>query len=76
MPSDRAYLKDLSLTARFDVNEYMVFKLEGHKMNGTNQLSGFENPLQQGYTIDDFYTQFDKDCTCLPPRSPSAFRSR
>jgi hypothetical protein len=61
MPSDRAYLKDICLTTRFDVNEYMVIKLEGHKMDGTNQLSGNQNPLPSDYTMDDFYTQFEKD---------------
>lgn len=61
MPSDRAYLKDICLTARFDINEYWVMKLEGHKMDGTSQLNGFDNPLPSDYTIDDFYTQFDDD---------------
>ena len=44
-PSHRAYLKDICLTVRFDVNEYMVIKLEAHQMDGSNQLSGFENPI-------------------------------
>jgi hypothetical protein len=42
-PSHRAYLKDICLTTRFDITEYLVIKLEGHQMDGSNQLSGFEN---------------------------------
>ncbi len=61
MPSDRAYLKDICLTTRFDVNEYMVIKLESHKMDGTAQLNGFNNPLPSSYTMEDFNTQFEKD---------------
>ncbi len=34
MPSAMAWLKDFSLTARFDINEYWLVKLEGHAMNG------------------------------------------
>ncbi len=40
---NRAYFKDLCLTARFSVNEYWSFKLEGHRLKGTNGVS----PLDQ-----------------------------
>jgi hypothetical protein len=44
-PSHRAWLKDICLTTRFDVNEYWTVKLEAHQMDGSNQLSGFDNPM-------------------------------
>ncbi|MBN1625651.1 MAG: hypothetical protein JW944_03930 [Deltaproteobacteria bacterium] len=40
--SGRDYRDDLCLTTRFDINEYMVFKLEGHNLEGTNGLSALD----------------------------------
>lgn len=40
----RLYQKDVCLTTRFDINEYMTFKLEGHSLKGTNGLSPKDNP--------------------------------
>jgi hypothetical protein len=36
--SHRAYQKDLAVTARFDVNDSWLWKLEGHYMDGTGDL--------------------------------------
>jgi hypothetical protein len=33
-PAAKAWKKDLALTTRFDINDNMVFKLEGHLMDG------------------------------------------
>ncbi|MBU1055719.1 MAG: hypothetical protein KKC46_18115, partial [Proteobacteria bacterium] len=30
-----AWQKDLALSARFDINSNWIFKVEGHKVNGT-----------------------------------------
>ena len=32
------YRRDLALTLRFDLNAYWLVKLEGHVMNGTDEL--------------------------------------
>ncbi|GBC63153.1 hypothetical protein DENIS_4146 [Desulfonema ishimotonii] len=40
----RAWLKDFALTARFDINEYWVAKLEGHVMDGAADLLPQDNP--------------------------------
>ena len=37
-------MKDLCLTTRFNINKYVVFKLEGHSLKGTNGLSPLDNP--------------------------------
>jgi hypothetical protein len=55
-PSHRAWLKDICLTTRFDVTEYLVIKLEGHQFNGSGQLSGFDNLIP-----DDGSDQFEKN---------------
>jgi hypothetical protein len=55
-PTHRAYLKDISMTTRFDINEYWVIKLEGHMFDGSNQLSGFDNPVPE-----DGSDQFEDD---------------
>jgi len=44
----RAYQNDLCLSTRFDINEYMVFKLEGHTIKGTNGMSPLDNPADAG----------------------------
>jgi len=36
--SHRAYQKDLAVTARFDVNDFWLWKLEGHYMDGTGDM--------------------------------------
>ena len=40
LPAAKAWLKDLALTARFDINEHWLFKLEGHFMNGLDGVTG------------------------------------
>lgn len=39
----RAWQKDIALSLRFDINDYCVFKLEGHRMNGAALLLPQEN---------------------------------
>lgn len=39
----RAWEKDLALTLRFDINEYWVFKIEGHAVDGTANVLGIDN---------------------------------
>ncbi len=46
-----AWEKDLALSLRFDINEYMVFKVEGHSVDGTARLIRQDNPDR---TEDDF----------------------
>jgi hypothetical protein len=36
--SHRAYQRDLAVTARFDINDFWLWKLEGHYMDGTGDL--------------------------------------
>lgn len=38
-----AWEKDLALTLRFDINEYWVFKIEGHSVNGTANVLAADN---------------------------------
>ena len=40
----RAYQKDLALSARFDINDFWLWKLEAHYMDGTAELSSASNP--------------------------------
>ncbi len=37
--SHRAYIKDLALSTRFDINDYWLWKLEAHYMDGTAGLA-------------------------------------
>jgi hypothetical protein len=37
--SHRAYIKDLALSTRFDINDYWLWKLEAHYMDGTGGLA-------------------------------------
>ena len=49
-PKALAWAKDLALSARFDMNEYWLVKLEGHWINGLNSVSNYdeENPSEDG----------------------------
>lgn len=38
LPAAERYLKDACLAARFDINEYWIFKLEGHAMRGLDEV--------------------------------------
>lgn len=40
----RGWQKDFALSARFDINEYWVFKLEGHRIDGAAQVLPQDNP--------------------------------
>ena len=45
---DRAsFQADLALTARYDVNEFWMFKGEGHFIQGTADLSAADNPPEK-----------------------------
>ena len=52
-PRARAWLKDLAVSARFDLNEYWLIKLEGHWLNGLNGVSGYEgdDPSENGFLV-------------------------
>jgi hypothetical protein len=47
-----AWEKDLALTLRFDINDYIVFKIEGHSVDGTARVNSTDN---EDRTEDDFY---------------------
>lgn len=44
MPEQAAWEKDLAVTLRFDLNDYWVFKLEGHAVDGTANVLTADNP--------------------------------
>jgi hypothetical protein len=50
-PKAQAWTKDLAVSVRFDVNEYWIVKLEGHRLNGLSEASGFDsdNPDENGF---------------------------
>lgn len=43
-PKHKAWLKDTTLTARFDIKDHWVVKIEGHFMNGTDLVLVKDNP--------------------------------
>ncbi len=43
-PRSNAWLKDTTLTARFDIRENWVVKIEGHIMDGTDIMLSEDNP--------------------------------
>jgi predicted porin len=49
MPSFRAFQRDLAATIRFDVNEYWLWKLEAHYINGVSELEAAQNPNPEQY---------------------------
>jgi hypothetical protein len=42
-PDHKAWTEDIALATRFDINEYWIFKIEGHRMNGTAVVVGSDN---------------------------------
>jgi hypothetical protein len=52
----KAWEKDLALTLRFDINEYWVFKIEGHLVDGTANVLGIDNPNNNFRESDWFYS--------------------
>jgi hypothetical protein len=49
-PKALAWRKDLAVSARFDINQYWIVKLEGHWLNGLNGVSGYgSNPSEDGF---------------------------
>jgi hypothetical protein len=38
-----AWEKDLALTLRFDINDYWIFKIEGHTVDGTANVLALDN---------------------------------
>ncbi len=51
----RAWLKDLCLTARFDINSNWVAKVEGHMMDGAAMMNSVINP------VDENGERYEKD---------------
>ncbi len=51
MPDYSAWLKDWGFSVRYDINEYLILKLEHHIMNGTAMMFAQDNP--EG-TIEDW----------------------
>lgn len=49
MPRSRAFQRDLALSLRFDVNEWWLWKLEGHFIDGTADLDTTRNPDPERY---------------------------
>jgi hypothetical protein len=50
LPKAAAWRKDLALSARFDLNAYWIFKLEGHWLNGLSGASNYgDNPSEDGF---------------------------
>lgn len=43
-PKEKAWLKDLALSLRFDINDYWICKLEGHYMDGLMDVDYGDNP--------------------------------
>lgn len=43
-PDWQAWTQDIAVTTRFDITENWVAKLEGHYIEGTGQVSGYDNP--------------------------------
>ncbi len=52
-----AWLKDMALSLRFDINAAWTLKLEGHKMNGVAYVMDADNRADwpDGYTEKDWY---------------------
>jgi len=50
----RAWLKDLCVTCRFDIQELWVLKFELHKMDGTALLLGYDNPIPSDPSEDRY----------------------
>jgi hypothetical protein len=49
-PRAQAWAKDLAISARFDVNESWIIKVEGHWINGLYGVSGYgEDPSEDGF---------------------------
>jgi hypothetical protein len=43
-PRSRAFQRDVTLSVRLDVNDFRLWKLEGHLIDGTADLDGTRNP--------------------------------
>lgn len=52
-PASQAWSKDLTLSARFDITRNMLFKIEGHFIDGTSNLELNNNPqgLEDKWTM-------------------------
>lgn len=52
LPKSAAWTKDLAVTARFDLNEYWIAKLEGHWINGLGGIFNYgKNPDENGFML-------------------------
>ena len=54
-PEYNAWQKDLALTTRFDINNYIVLKCEGHYLNGTNTLNDVVPAAQVKQGREDWF---------------------
>ena len=59
-----AWQKDLAMTLRFDLNDYWVFKLEGHMVDGTANLVALDNP-DSDWSEDKWYYGATKITFCF-----------
>ncbi len=53
-PDHSAWQKDLALSFRFDINEYMILKLEGHAVDGTGIVLRQDN-IDNNFSESDWY---------------------
>jgi len=59
-PAHRAWVKDLAVTGRADINRHWLFKVEYHHFDGTANVSVTENPnpLTQNWNLFAVKTTF------------------
>ncbi|MBI5897096.1 MAG: hypothetical protein HZB24_14200 [Desulfobacterales bacterium] len=50
-----AWEKDLALTLRFDINEYWIFKVEGHAVDGIANVLSVDNADNNDFSEDRWY---------------------
>ncbi len=64
-------LNEICVSARFDVNEFLSFKIEGHSFQGAYGLSSFDNENRSpNPAIDDY---FEEDWTLFAAKLTVAF---
>ncbi len=53
LQASQAWSKDLTLSARFDITRYWLFKIEGHFVDGTAHVEPLDNPqgMADDYTM-------------------------
>ncbi len=63
----KAWSKDFALSFRFDINEYWIFKLEGHLIDGTGIMYDSDNLNDQGET------DYEEDCSLFAVKVSYSF---